>query len=241
MDAGAMVSLAEQWTNVPTQRICKSQEINEDRQIDSSYGYTLSVSMDVNGCAGTLNEVRFLEHVQCKCSSSSRMNTLIRTLLSQQINVIKNNLLVQYTAIGFYFELDSVSLRFFPRGNLRLLLTSPMGTTSTLLFERPRDVLNSNFDDWPFLSVHFWGEKAEGRWTLQVINAGSRHVNSPGKSNFDKEQSAPSPYILFLLYTDFLSVFRMIFPERISSFSDMPRRTFFEPITQLFFERHFAW
>ncbi|XP_031779685.1 furin-like protease 2 isoform X2 [Nasonia vitripennis] len=139
MDAGAMVSLAEQWTNVPTQRICKSQEINEDRQIDSSYGYTLSVSMDVNGCAGSLNEVRFLEHVQCK-----------------------------------------VSLRFFPRGNLRLLLTSPMGTTSTLLFERPRDVLNSNFDDWPFLSVHFWGEKAEGRWTLQVINTGSRHVNSPG-------------------------------------------------------------
>ncbi|XP_058802575.1 furin-like protease 2 isoform X2 [Phymastichus coffea] len=139
MDAGAIVSLAEQWTNVPAQRICKSQEINEDRQIDSTYSYTLSVSMDVNGCASSLNEVRFLEHVQCK-----------------------------------------ISLRFFPRGNLRLLLTSPMGTTSTLLFERPRDVLNSNFDDWPFLSVHFWGEKAEGRWTLQVINAGSRHVNSPG-------------------------------------------------------------
>lgn len=57
-----------------------------------------------------------------------------------------------------------------------------MGTTSTLLFERPRDVLSSNFDDWPFLSVHFWGEKADGRWTLQIINAGNRHVNSPGKS-----------------------------------------------------------
>lgn len=73
MDAGAMVSLAEQWTNVPTQRICKSQEINEDRQIDSSYGYTLSVSMDVNGCAGSLNEVRFLEHVQCKVSLNSSL------------------------------------------------------------------------------------------------------------------------------------------------------------------------
>lgn len=79
------------------------------------------------------------------------------------------------------FYLLQVSLRFFPRGNLKLLLTSPMGTTSTLLFERPRDVLSSNFDDWPFLSVHFWGEKADGRWTLQVINAGNRHVNSPGK------------------------------------------------------------
>ncbi|XP_014467641.1 PREDICTED: furin-like protease 2 isoform X2 [Dinoponera quadriceps] len=139
MDAGAMVTLAEQWTNVPPQHICKSDEINEERPIDPTYGYTLSVYMDVSGCAGSLNEVRFLEHVQCK-----------------------------------------VSLRFFPRGNLRLLLTSPMGTTSTLLFERPRDVLSSNFDDWPFLSVHFWGEKADGRWTLQIINAGNRHVNSPG-------------------------------------------------------------
>lgn len=139
MDAGAMVGLAEQWTNVPAQHICKSREINEDRQIEGSVGYTLQTHMDVNGCAGTVNEVRFLEHVQCK-----------------------------------------ITLRFFPRGNLRILLTSPMGTTSTLLFERPRDVVKSNFDDWPFLSVHFWSEKAEGRWTLQVINGGRRRVNQPG-------------------------------------------------------------
>ncbi|KAH8385207.1 hypothetical protein KR200_005715, partial [Drosophila serrata] len=139
MDAGAMVSLAEQWTSVPPQHICKSRENNEDRKIDGSYGYTLATHMDVNGCAGTINEVRYLEHVQCR-----------------------------------------ITLRFFPRGNLRILLTSPMGTTSTLLFERPRDIVKSNFDDWPFLSVHFWGEKAEGRWTLQVINGGRRRVNQPG-------------------------------------------------------------
>lgn len=139
MDAGAMVELAEQWTTVPAQHICKSREINEDRPIEGSVGYTLQAHMDVNGCAGTVNEVRHLEHVQCK-----------------------------------------ITLRFFPRGNLRILLTSPMGTTSTLLFERPRDVVKSNFDDWPFLSVHFWGEKAEGRWTLQIINGGRRRVNQPG-------------------------------------------------------------
>ncbi|XP_055539465.1 furin-like protease 2 isoform X1 [Wyeomyia smithii] len=139
MDAGAMVSLAEQWTSVPPQHICKSREINEDRPIEGSVGYTLQTHMDVNGCAGTVNEVRFLEHVQCK-----------------------------------------ITLRFFPRGNLRILLTSPMGTTSTLLFERPRDVTKSNFDDWPFLSVHFWGEKAEGRWTLQILNGGHRRVSQPG-------------------------------------------------------------
>lgn len=127
MDAGSMVSLAEKWTTVPPQHICKSQELAEDKPIDATYGYSSTLHMDVNGCSGTLNEVHFLEHVQCK-----------------------------------------ISLRFFPRGNLRIILTSPMGTTSTLLFERPRDVLSPNFDDWPFLSVHFWGEKAEGRWTLQV-------------------------------------------------------------------------
>ncbi|CAH1972316.1 unnamed protein product [Acanthoscelides obtectus] len=123
MDAGALVTLAEKWTTVPPQHICKSQELIEDKSINPAYDFY----MDVDACGGTLNEVRFLEHVQCK-----------------------------------------ISLRFFPRGNLRIQLTSPMGTTSTLLFERPRDVVSSNFDDWPFLSVHYWGEKAEGRWHLQV-------------------------------------------------------------------------
>ncbi|GBP55211.1 Furin-like protease 2 [Eumeta japonica] len=139
MDAAQMVTLAEQWINVPPQHICKSQEINEDKPIEISFGYTISVHMDVNGCSGTVNEVRYLEHVQCK-----------------------------------------LSLSFFPRGNLRILLTSPMGTTSTLLFERTHDATSSNFDDWPFLSVHFWDENAEGRWTLQIINAGNNHVTQPG-------------------------------------------------------------
>ncbi|KAI4457760.1 proprotein convertase subtilisin/kexin-related [Holotrichia oblita] len=139
MDAGALVNLAEIWTTVPPQHICKSQEILEDRQIDPSPQFSLTLHMDVSACKGTLNEVVFLEHVQCK-----------------------------------------ISLRFFPRGNLRILLTSPMGTTSTLLFERPRDVVASNFDDWPFLSVHFWGEQAVGRWTLQIINGGTRQVDRAG-------------------------------------------------------------
>lgn len=109
------------------------------RQIDPSPGSTLTVTMEVGGCQGSLNEVRFAEHVQCK-----------------------------------------ISLRFFPRGNLRIDLTSPLGTTSTLLFERPRDVASSNFDDWPFLSVHYWGEKVDGTWTMTVHNGGNRHVNQPG-------------------------------------------------------------
>jgi len=139
MDGGKMVELAENWVNVPFQHICKADELNEDRPIQSNPGSVLTVTVDATGCPGTPNEVRYIEHVQCK-----------------------------------------VSLRFFPRGNLRLVLISPSGTASTLLMERPRDVLSSNFDEWPFLSVHYWGENPQGKWILHVINAGNRHVNQPG-------------------------------------------------------------
>ena len=139
MDAGKMLDLAVDWAGVPPQHICKSREIREDREIPGAHLGKVKVFMDVDGCANTNSEIRYLEHVQCK-----------------------------------------ISLRFFPRGNLRILLTSPMGTTSVLLFERPRDVSSSNFDDWPFLSVHFWGEQAHGRWTLEIINSGSRRINQPG-------------------------------------------------------------
>lgn len=30
------------------------------------------------------------------------------------------------------------------------------------------------------MSVHFWGERAEGRWTVQIINGGKRRVNQAG-------------------------------------------------------------
>nr|CAD7197486.1 unnamed protein product [Timema douglasi] len=136
MDAGAMTSLAEVWTNVPAQHICKSQEVAKERKIEASAGSTLTVSLDVNGCEGTLNEVRHLEHVQCK-----------------------------------------VTLQFSPRGNLQIVLMSPMGTSSTLLFERPRDIISSTFKDWSFLSVHYWGEYPQGKWTLDIINSGDRIAN----------------------------------------------------------------
>lgn len=42
-------------------------------------------------------------------------------------------------------------------------------------------MFSEKFNDWPFLSVHFWGEKAAGTWKLIVTNAGTRQVHHPGK------------------------------------------------------------
>ncbi|XP_076443208.1 furin-like protease kpc-1 isoform X2 [Babylonia areolata] len=63
-----------------------------------------------------------------------------------------------------------ISLSFHPRGSIVLHLTSPQGTRSTILPRRPNDVSSSGFNDWPFLSVHFWGEDPRGQWTLEIEN-----------------------------------------------------------------------
>ncbi|VDN99176.1 unnamed protein product [Rodentolepis nana] len=47
-------------------------------------------------------------------------------------------------------------------------MTSPMGTKSKLLSKRPFDNDVAGFHAWPFMSVHFWGEMANGTWTLTV-------------------------------------------------------------------------
>jgi proprotein convertase subtilisin/kexin type 5 len=74
-----------------------------------------------------------------------------------------------------------ITLKYRPRGSLKISLVSPSGTLSHLLFPRPRDTEDTAFNNWPFLSVHFWGESAVGNWRLIVQNDGSRTARSPGK------------------------------------------------------------
>ena len=59
------------------------------------------------------------------------------------------------------------------RGDVRIYLTSPRGTTSVLLPEREKDFEAGEFRDWPFMSVFYWGEDPTGVWTLDVQNVGS--------------------------------------------------------------------
>lgn len=63
-----------------------------------------------------------------------------------------------------------ISLKFQPRGNLKITLISPSETPSHLLMARPRDVDEDTFDKWPFMTVHFWGEKPQGNWKLIIRN-----------------------------------------------------------------------
>ena len=55
------------------------------------------------------------------------------------------------------------------RGDIKIELTSPQGTKSTLLPYRDYDFVNAEgYKSWPFMSVHYWGENPGGTWTLRI-------------------------------------------------------------------------
>ncbi|KAI3376782.1 hypothetical protein L3Q82_000381 [Scortum barcoo] len=59
------------------------------------------------------------------------------------------------------------------RGDLEINLISPSGTRSQLLARRLFDSSNEGFRNWEFMTVHFWGERAEGTWTLEIVDTQS--------------------------------------------------------------------
>ncbi|XP_062274784.1 proprotein convertase subtilisin/kexin type 6 [Scomber scombrus] len=63
------------------------------------------------------------------------------------------------------------------RGDLEINLISPSGTKSKLLAKRLFDSSNGGFRNWEFMTVHFWGEKAKGTWTLEIIDTPSKLRN----------------------------------------------------------------
>lgn len=54
------------------------------------------------------------------------------------------------------------------RGNLEWYLTSPSGVRVRLARARLNDS-GANLD-WTFMTTHFWGERSEGNWSLQVVD-----------------------------------------------------------------------
>nr|XP_058912822.1 proprotein convertase subtilisin/kexin type 6 isoform X6 [Kogia breviceps] len=68
------------------------------------------------------------------------------------------------------------------RGDLQIHLISPSGTKSQLLAKRLLDHSNEGFTNWEFMTVHCWGEKAEGEWTLEIQDMPSQ-VRNPEKQD----------------------------------------------------------
>ena len=88
--------------------------------------------------------------------------------------VVFNPLVITFAYNGSIVFLEHVVARMTVgvssgrRGDLRIELISPFGTTSTLIDYRDQDTVTGDFTDWTFMSVRFWGEDPSGQWTLIV-------------------------------------------------------------------------
>ncbi|CAL4163576.1 unnamed protein product, partial [Meganyctiphanes norvegica] len=69
----------------------------------------------------------------------------------------------------------NVTLTTTKRQLWNVYIISPQGTTSQVLTYRPSDIRGTGFNDWPFMSVHFWGENPNGLWTVALRDESEDH------------------------------------------------------------------
>lgn len=75
---------------------------------------------------------------------------------------------VEHVVVQVSLSFEGDNADYAQRGQIMMNLTSPRETTSTILPLRRKDVIEKTYNNWPFLSVHFWGEYPTGTWTLTV-------------------------------------------------------------------------
>ena len=127
-------------------------------------------------------------------SQTTNIQFLEHVVITASLSV--HGYLTGYNSQDFYSELydlgsDEID-EIYPwmenahprRGDIRITLTSPQGTESVLLPYRNYDFVNEEgYDDWPFMSVHHWGENPVGQWTLTVnFRSRSGYVSMRGLS-----------------------------------------------------------
>jgi hypothetical protein len=150
INAEALVNRARYWTPVGPATTSTKEIINSNGYnslITKTNPYTSTVSFDVGRV--------YLEHV----------------VLTTTFNIIRPSSQEQcYSEESYYTSGPSVVYHNGPRrGQASIELCSPSGTCSTLLPQRGRDFVNCvGYSQWPFMSVHFWGEDPTGVWTARM-------------------------------------------------------------------------
>lgn len=69
LDAGAMVTLAKNWQNVPARYHCEAGGIFKTHAIPSEKSLVLKIKTDA--CHGSETELRYLEHVQAVITTNA--------------------------------------------------------------------------------------------------------------------------------------------------------------------------
>ncbi|XP_048513819.1 furin-like protease 1 isoform X2 [Athalia rosae] len=137
-----------------------------ERNVSHSFGYGL---MDATAMVKLAKKWRTVpEQHKCEVSAPDVGRTIPpKSQISLPLHV------KECSGVNFLEHVQAkVSLTAARRGDLQIQLTSPQGTKSTLLAKRPHDVSKAGFNQWPFMSVHTWGERPHGVWKLEIHNEG---------------------------------------------------------------------
>ncbi|KAG4065803.1 hypothetical protein HA402_012481, partial [Bradysia odoriphaga] len=136
------------------------------RRISHSFGYGLMDAAAMVRLARTWKTVP--EQNKCEINAPHLDKTI------PPKGYITLQLTVQHCKGVNYLEhvQAKITLTSQRRGDIQIYLKSPAGTKVCLLTSRSHDVSRSGFNQWPFMSVHTWGEAPHGNWQLEIHNEG---------------------------------------------------------------------
>lgn len=77
-----------------------------------------------------------------------------------------------------------INLRHRRRGVLSIDIGSPSKTSSRLLAVRPLDQSTVGVKNWPFTTVHMWGENPAGEWKLTIRDNTKLHEKRLSKNDY---------------------------------------------------------
>uniref|UniRef100_A0AAZ3Q4A2 P/Homo B domain-containing protein n=1 Tax=Oncorhynchus tshawytscha TaxID=74940 RepID=A0AAZ3Q4A2_ONCTS len=148
VDAEGMVVEAKKWRSVPTQHTCTRMSERRTRLPSPHILTSYLVSLPA----------RYIR------ADQSLNSTITSTGCTEQAE--QHVSYVEHVVV-------KVLVVHPRRGDLEVSLISPSGTRSQLLAKRLFDNSNEGFRNWEFMTVHCWGERAEGQWILEIIDSPS--------------------------------------------------------------------
>ena len=167
IDAEAIVTRGRHWINVPEQLARNITPFESSKVIEANASLTLPFTVE--------SDIVFLEHVVLAFNMTPEQ--LVRNVTpfeSSKVIEADTSLTLPFTVESDIVSLEHVVLAFtmspiqkYPeRVRVTVDLISPLGTISHLLPLR----LTGTYNDWPLMSVHFWGENPAGTWTIVINN-----------------------------------------------------------------------
>ena len=150
--------------------------------ISNQFGFGLMDASEFTSQAKTWRNVP--DQKACSIVLPSFSKRTITSMIDTAVTFSVDGCMGMQNQINFIEHIQLITdISHTRRGNLEIYLVSPMGTKTRLLKSRQNDNSRSGFRNWPFTSVHNWGETPRGNWEVHVVDVGSPRRPSSGVVN----------------------------------------------------------